>query len=275
MIDRGLLATILLIAAVVAGSDRALRRGRPPAERILAMAAVPLAAGLAVGRTVAVLLDDPSTLRRPLDLVLIRGGMELWPGVAAGAAATWATARREGARGAARLAELAPFGLWAYATYEAMCLVREECFGPMWHLGPVPGGVGSGQFPVAVALGVAVALSGVVAWRVSPRMSPVSLVAASLWAMATARALAAFALPDLASGLTRPHVESLAVASGATLWLAATRIRRRRRGQCGSAAVPDAQPRVRAGSTHRSRPPAGARGAEGSPVPDPPADPPG
>jgi len=241
VIDRGLLATIFLMAALVAGADRALRRGRPSAERVLAMASLPVAAGLAAGRLAAVLLDDPATLRRPFDLLLIRGGMELWPGVAVGAAVAWVAARRDGVSGAGRLAELAPFGLWAYAAYEALCLVREDCFGPLWHLGPRPGGVGGGQFPVGVALGVAVAASGVVVWRASRRAEPASLVAASLWAMAAARSLAAFALPDLASGLTRPHVESLVVASGTTVWLAARIIRRRRPG--GDAArVPAAAP---------------------------------
>lgn len=232
MIDRGLLATIILMAAVVAVLDRALRRDRGPAERILTLASVPLVAGLAAGRLAAVLLDDPATLRRPFDLLLIRGGMELWPGVAAGAATAWAAARRNGVGGAVRLAELAPFGLWAYAAYEALCLVREDCFGPLWHLGPRPGGVGGGQFPVGVAVGVAVAAAGVLIWRASARIGAASVVVASVGATAAVRALAAVALPDVASGLTRPHVESLAVASGATAWLAAAWwLRRRCRGR--------------------------------------------
>ena len=246
MIDRALLATIVLMVAVVAGADRALRRSRPSAERVLAMASMPVAAGLAAGRLAAVLLDDPGTLRRPFDLLLIRGGMELWPGVAAGAAVAWVAARRDGVSGKGRLAELAPFGLWAYAAYEALCLVREDCFGPLWHLGPRPGGVGGGQFPVGVALGVAVAASGIVVWRSSRRVSHASLVVASLWAIAAARSLAAFALPDLASGLTRPHIESLVVASGAAVWLAATGIRRRRGGD--AAGVPAAAPSPEASS---------------------------
>lgn len=160
MIDRGLLATVLVMVAIVAALDRWLRRRVSPAEPILALASAPMLVGLAVGRLAAVVQDDPATLRRPFDLLLIRGGVEFWPGVAAAAAVVWVAARREKLSALGLLAELAPFALWAYAAYEASCLLREGCFGPSSPIGLQPGGQGDAEIPVGLLVGVCAGVLG-------------------------------------------------------------------------------------------------------------------
>lgn len=213
MIDRGLLLTMVLMAAAVGAADRRIRRMRTGIEPILALASTPVLVGLAVGRLAAVILDDPATLRRPFDLLLIRGGVEFWPGVAAGLAACWLSARRDTGRPFGRLAELAPFGLWAYATYEAACLLRDGCFGPPSAVGLRPGGTGEPQVPVGVLVGLAVAVLGAVLWRRRAIGSAATQVVIAVTGLAAIRAAAGFLLPNVAAGLTRPHRESLVVAA--------------------------------------------------------------
>jgi len=211
VIDRGLLATMALIACAVALMDRRLRRRGAEREPILAMASTPLLVGLLVGRLASVIQDDPATLRRPLDLLLIRGGVEFWPGLAAVVAAIWVTARRNSTGPAAGLAELAPFALWAYAIYEATCLVRDGCFGPMSSAGLRPGGIGRPQVPIGVLVGLSAATLGAAVWRWSRRLGPKRAIGLSVVGIAGIRSIAGFMLPKVTVGLTRPHRESLAV----------------------------------------------------------------
>lgn len=210
MIDRGLLATIIGMWAVVAALDRILGRRNTGRESVLALASTPLLVGIAVARMVAVALDDPSTLRRPLDLLLIRGGMEFWPGLAAGVVAAWVSARREPVRPQERLARLTPFVLWAYGTYEAACLLRDGCFGPRMPFGLRPGGIGPPQLPVGVVVGLAAAALGIAAWRWSSA-HPFWVLGTSLTLLAAIRTAAGFFLPDVTVGPTRAHRESMAV----------------------------------------------------------------
>lgn len=231
MIDRGLLATVALVALVVAFLDRWLRRRGTPKEPISALASTPLIAGIAAARLTAVLLDDPATLLRPFDLLLIRGGMEFWPGVVAATAAIWAAVRRRPTAAVERLAELVPFALFAYAVYEAACVLRDGCFGPPSPVGLRPGGLGRPQLPVGILVGMAAAALGALAWRWSGRRQPGPVVVLSLTGLAAIRSVAGFALPKLATGLTRPHWESL-TAVGVGLLCTAVMCRRSWRGVC-------------------------------------------
>ena len=221
MIDRGLLVTMVLAAAVVALVDRRLRRRSALLEPILSLTSTPLIVGLAVARLVAVALDDPATMRRPVDLLLIRGGMEFWAGVLGAAAATWVGARRNRMSTVERVADVAPFALLAYAVYEAACLVRDGCFGPASSLGLRPGGLGQRQIPVGILVGLAVAGLSFAAWRVSGRVRPAAVVAVSLAGLASIRSAAGFASPRVSAGLTRPHRESLVALALGLLWTAA------------------------------------------------------
>lgn len=211
MIDRGLLATIALVLALVALLDRLLRRHSTDRETVLALASTPVLLGIAVGRLAAVVQDDPGTLRRPFDLLLIRGGMEFWPGLAAATAAVWVTARRRQTRPQEQLAELAPFALWAFAAYEAACLLRDGCFGPPFSAGLRPGGIGEPQFPVGVVVGLSAAVLGFVVWRWSGLLRPAGVMTASVAGLAAIRATAGFVLPRVSAGPTRAHLESISV----------------------------------------------------------------
>lgn len=226
MIDRGLLATVVIIVGVITLLDRRLRRRGEAREPILAMASGPLMAGLAAARLAAVALDDPGVLRRPFDLLLIRGGMEFWAGMGGAAVMIWFACRREQTSGWHRLADLAPFALWAYAAFEATCVVRDGCFGPSSSLGLRPGGLGEPQLPTGLLVGVAVGGVATVLWRARRRLSATVVVAAGVVAVAGARSVSGFALPKVTAGLTRPHRESLAVLTVGVLIGAGTIARR-------------------------------------------------
>lgn len=232
MIDRGLLASMALIVAIVALLDRGIRRRAHDGETILNLAATPLLVGLLTGRLVAVLQDDPATLSRPLDLLLIRGGVDFWPGVAAAAGVVALGARRREVAPAAAIA-LVAFGLWAYAIYEAACVLRDGCFGPPSPVGLRPGGVGDRQVPVGLLMGLVVAGLGVLVWRHRDRLGLAGVLAVSVTGLAAVRAAAGFALPKVSAGLTRAHRQSLVVLAGALLAslavLAMARARRVRR----------------------------------------------
>lgn len=216
MIDRGLLLTIVAVIAVIGVLARTARPDTVASSDVFDAVAPAALAGLAVGRIVAMALDDPSALTRLRDVLLIRGGVELWPGVAAGAFVLALSARRAGVDVVRRLADLAPYALAAYAVYEALCLVRDGCFGPRTSIGLRPGGLGTAQFPVGVAVGVAVGLLAVAVRRDASRR-PLRALLLAAGGVALVRAVASFWLPKIGSGPTRQHVESMLVAGGVAL----------------------------------------------------------
>ena len=262
MIDRGLLATMALIFGVVAIADRLLRRRLADREPVLALASTPVMIGIAIGRLAAVVQDDPATLRRPFDLLLLRGGMEFWPGVAAAVAAVWLATRRGPSRPQERLAELAPFALWAYAAYEAACLLRDGCFGPSSRLGLRPGGIGEPQLPVGVLVGVSAAALGVAVWRWSTTLRPLGVITLSVAGLAAIRAAAGFLLPKVTAGLTRAHRESITVLSISLLLGAALLARStlRSRGAEGHVGVEHAAGGLLEHESPSHRPPAASAG---------------
>jgi len=211
---------MVLAAVIVALVDRRWRRRGEAVETVLSLASTPLMVGLAVARLGAVALDDPATLRRPFDLLLIRGGMEFWVGVLGAAGALWLGARRNPHRAVEGAAALAPFALTAYAVYEAACLLRDGCFGPASAVGLRPGGLGQRQIPIGVLVGMAVAGLGVAAWHLSRRGRPAAVIAVSLAGLAAIRSVAGFASPRVSVGLTRPHRESLVALAASLIWAA-------------------------------------------------------
>ena len=71
----------------------------------------PAFAGLAAGRFVAVAIDDPNALTSLSDLLIIRSGVEFWPGVVAAlAVAAWG-AHRAGVAVVDRWSDLTPLAL--------------------------------------------------------------------------------------------------------------------------------------------------------------------
>ncbi len=170
-----------------------------------------LIAGTVAARLAAVALDDPTALARPRDLLVIRGGVEFWPGVLAGAAAIALAAWQAGTPPLAELADLAPYALVAYATYSSACLVRDGCFGPASPIGLRAAGTGPTEFPVDVAVAAAVCLLAVAVRRVGRRSLYWSLLI-GVFGLASIRATAAIWLPRIGHGASRPQMESFAIA---------------------------------------------------------------
>jgi len=210
MIDVGLLSSMAVIVAVVF----LVKRWVPPltlgTETLGAVVANPVFAGVLVARLVAVALDDPSTLGRPKDLLLIRGGMEFWAGALAAVVVAGIGAHRAKLPVVARLGDLAVYALVAYAAFEATCVLRDGCFGPLSPIGIRPRGSGAPEFPTGLLVAVAV-LGLAVVVRGCARRSGGMAVWAATAGLAFVRFAAAFALPHIGTGPTRPQVEAGAV----------------------------------------------------------------
>ncbi|MEZ5379543.1 MAG: hypothetical protein R2733_23785 [Acidimicrobiales bacterium] len=147
MIDLGLLLSMVVtlgVPIVVARrwSSGGERSGDtdPLAPDLLDVVLGPLLAGLVVARLTAIVLDDPAAFGRVTDVLIIRSGVEFWPGVVVAAIVAAAAARRSGVAVMARLAALVPLGLLGTAGYEATCVVRGGCFGPTSPVGLRPQG---------------------------------------------------------------------------------------------------------------------------------------
>lgn len=212
MLDTGLLLTgVLLWLVLTVAARRAPVPGMTHSE-VLDRLMGPALAGLVIGRLVAVVLDDPASLRSLRALLVIRGGVEFLPGVAVAMGVLGWELRRHG-RGVWRgFADLAPFALWGYATYEATCVVRDGCYGPASPVGLMPDGLRTRMFPVGLAVGLIVALIGL--WVRSSTWSATAKLLLAVGGVTAVRALAAIWLPRIGGGLTRPHVESVAVLLG-------------------------------------------------------------
>lgn len=210
MIDQDLLLTMGAMAAVVALVPRWLKpRTLGDGRTVFDVLTPGLLVGVLVGRVTAMLLEDPQGLTRPADILILRGGADFWPGVVAGVAVTAMMAAREGVRVAPRLADLAPYGLLAYAVYEGACVLRDGCFGPQTTLGLYPAGVSTREFPIGIAVALVMMVLALAVRRLSSDLTVLLVSAAGLGAV---RAMAAIWLPRVGSGPTRPQVISASVA---------------------------------------------------------------
>ncbi|MAT05889.1 MAG: hypothetical protein CL424_12695 [Acidimicrobiaceae bacterium] len=172
----------------------------------------PAFAGLAAGRFVAVAIDDPNALTSLSDLLIIRSGVEFWPGVVAAlAVAAWG-AHRAGVAVVDRWSDLTPLALVGYAAYEAGCLVRDGCFGPSAAVGLTPSGTATTMVPVGVLAAAAVAGGAVVLHREQRRRTSGLIVAGGVFVVAAVRSIGSVWLPHVGDGLTRQHWSSLVVA---------------------------------------------------------------
>jgi hypothetical protein len=221
MIDQGLVLTVVAMAAVVGVVIHLAPPRTLPAAGVFDATVWALLGGLLAGRVVAMALDDPSGLTRVGDIVILRGGVEFWPGLAVGSGIAALTARGE-TPVLTRLADLAPYGLAAYAVYEAACVVRDGCFGPASPLGLRPGGVGEPQFPVALVVALVVVPVGVAVRHLGLR-SPSNALLAAVGGLAAVLWVAAFWLPRIGSGPTRQQTTSLVVVLSVCLGAAALR----------------------------------------------------
>ena len=168
--------------------------------------------GVFSGRLVALAFDDPRSVLAPRDFLLVRGGVEFWPGVAAATATFLFITRHEVVPRVDKLADVLPAALVGYGAYEAACLARGGCFGPVAPLGLRPAGLATAMVPIGVLVAVFVAGIAVVVHRLAARRPSVA-VAVAVAGVAAARAAAGFGLPRVGTDLSRPHVTSIAVAA--------------------------------------------------------------
>ena len=228
MIDIGLLASIAIVLIVPAVFV-------PPWPASAAMtgfidtAGGAMLIGLLVGRLAAVAIDDAGSLSRIGDLLIIRSGVEFWPAVAAGTAWIAIRSKREHIAPAQRLAALTAPAFVAWACYEAACLVRDGCPGPLSSLGLRPDGLVAPMFPVDVLAAVAAAGAAMATRRFHRRGMPsLQVVVLAIALLAVIRSVASIWLPHIGDGMTRQHKTSVVIAVIATLSFVAIRISTRR-----------------------------------------------
>lgn len=227
MLDIGLLASGIAIVAVVWAAGRWTAPGLFERNEVIDRLTTPLLAGVPAGRLAAVLLDDPASLGSVRVLLVMRGGVEFWPGVAAAGLALVIGLRRSRCpQPALYAAALVPYLLWIYATYEVTCLLRDGCYGPAGPMGLVPDGLSARQFPVGVAAGLAVGVLGLVVHR-PWALSPVTKIAVAVGGVAAIWAVASIWLPRLDGGLTRQHLQLFAVAIAVAAGLGIAHLTRR------------------------------------------------
>ncbi len=226
MIDIGLLVSMAVMVTVPA----VFIRPWPPAAveaGVLDTTLGALVIGLAVGRLTALAIDDVGSLTNLGDVMIIRSGVEFWPGAAAGLAWLAYRAHREGLSASVRLAALAPAGLIAWSCFEASCLLRDGCPGPVSAVGIRPEGLVTRMFPVGLGVAVAAAASAFALDRFHRRgLRGVYVVIVAVMAVAAIRSVASIWLPRIGIGLTRQHATSIAVLVASLTALIGVRVRR-------------------------------------------------
>ncbi len=211
MIDVGLLATIVIVLVVPSVFVRPWPSSAA-ASGIIDISIGALFVGLAVGRLTAVALDDPGSLTSFSDLMIIRSGVEFWPGVAAGLAWMAFRARQDEVAPLRRLAAVTAPALVAWACYEATCILRDGCPGPLSSIGLRPDGLVETMFPIGLVVAAVAGGAAMVGRRWHRRGMPdVEVVVVALLSIAIIRSIASIWLPHIGNGLTRQHRTSIAV----------------------------------------------------------------
>ncbi len=180
----------------------------------------PAFAGLAVGRLVALAIDDPSSIGSISDMLIIRSGVEFWPGVGAACALLVVGAKRAGFGSLTRVADITALSVVSYAGYEAACLFRDGCFGPESSVGLVPPGLGARMLPIGLFMAAGAAVAAVGLRRLSRNgASDAVVVLAGVASVAAVRAAGSVWLPHVGGGLTRQHLTSIGVLAAAVTGL--------------------------------------------------------
>ena len=232
MVDLGLVWTVVAMWAVLALAFRVSPPSGWDSGQPLDSVLMAGALGLVASRVAYLALNDPESLSSLRTALVIRGGVEFWPGVVVTLGALMLSTRRHQRRGVqVALAELAPFLLWGYAAYEATCVVREGCYGPRSPIGFIPQGLQARVFPIGLAVAIVVAGAGFAIrhlWSLAPHIK----LLLALAVLASVRAVAAFWLPHIGEGPSFAQVQSAVVgAVTGTMAVASflrTRLRRRR-----------------------------------------------
>ena len=175
--------------------------------------------GVAVGRLAFVGLDDPAGFAHPRDLLILRGGVDVWPGLLAAAIVFWLAHRRGPAALVDHAADVAPVLLVAAAAYEGTCGLRGGCVGPISAIGLRPTGILTTMFPVGLAVALGLVAGAIAVYGIAARR-PALAVTTALLIFAAIRGVAGFFLPRVGDGLTRPHVTSIAAVGAALVAVA-------------------------------------------------------
>ena len=212
MIDVGLLATIVIVLIVPSVFVPPWPSPAAPSG-VFDLSIGALFVGVAVGRLSALALDDPGSLTSISDLLIVRSGVEFWPGVAAGLVWIAVRARAEAVAPLRRLAAISSPALAAWACYEATCILRDGCPGPRSSIGLRPDGLVEPVFPIGFVVAAAAVGVAFVGRRWHQRGAPeAEVVVMALFSVAAIRSVASIWLPHIGSGLTRQHKTSIAVA---------------------------------------------------------------
>ncbi|MEM8922351.1 MAG: prolipoprotein diacylglyceryl transferase family protein [Actinomycetota bacterium] len=237
MIDFGLLLSMLAVVGVPTLLQRRWPLRTADGASFTDLAVIAIIAGVIVGRIVSVAVESPGSLGRVGDLLIIRSGVDFWPGAVAGLAVLWWDARRVGVSLVDRLADLAPLGLMAYAAYEACCLFRDGCFGPVSAFGLRPPGVATAMVPIGLIVAAAVVGLALIVRRADGGgWGAPTVVVGAVAGVAVVRSVASIWLPHVGDGLTRHHWLSIAVAAVAVP--VATMLVLRHRASAGSDTAP-------------------------------------
>lgn len=228
MIDVGLLASIAVVLIVPSVFVQPWPRAAL-APGLIDVVGGALLMSIAIGRLTAVAIDDPRSLTSLSDLLIIRSGVEFWAGALAGLAWIAFHARRDNVAPTARLAAITAPALVAWASYEATCVLRDGCPGPVSRFGLRPEGLVQTMLPIglliaAAAVGAAAALR----WFHRRGLPDSQTFTLALLAVATIRSVASIWLPHIGSGLTRQHQTSIAVAVAASITFVVLRVRGQR-----------------------------------------------
>jgi len=182
----------------------------------------PAFAGLAVGRLTALAIDDPSSIGSISDMLIIRSGVEFWPGALTAAAVLIWSARRAGLGPLTRLADVTPAALVGYAGYEAACVFRDGCFGPLTAIGLRPKGLSVTMLPVGWFMAIAVLIAAVLIRRAAKAgATPRSVILYAALSVSAVRSVGSIWLPHVGDGLTRQHTTSIVVVALSALGLTA------------------------------------------------------
>lgn len=230
MIDLGLLVSVMIAMSVPSAFQRRLGVRAP--DSLFDLMVGPGIAGVLGGRAVAAALDDPNSLTNLKDFLVVRAGVEFWPGVVAAALWLALRAHRDCDALPYRLAQISGPAVIAYGFYELACVVRDDCFGPPSVVGLRPSGLGTVMFPVGLAMGLVLVVGGAAVARLwTGGWSALRVVMVSVGMVAVVRSVGSFWLPDLAPGLTRQHQQSIVMAVVALALLAAFSLRSSSRSQ--------------------------------------------
>lgn len=231
MIDYGLLMSVLLALA----APSLLMRFRQPRTydvpvNALDVMLVPGLVGVVVGRLSTLAIDDPRAIGKISDMLVVRSGVEFWPAVIAAVLVVGWSAHRAQVTPVVRVAELAPFALVAYGAYEAACLFRDGCYGPVSPVGLTPDGLTTSMLPIGILMGIGAVVAAWFVWtRLRIGWPPVAVVAVATVSVGLVRSLGSIWLPNVGGELSRQHRTSIAVTVIAGLLTASELVRARRR----------------------------------------------